>query len=179
MNTQTKPSAGALRAAKALTVIDWINSRPNDIAQIIDLESGLAELAKAAEAMLGIHNPPAGEPNHIDFAQAADMLQEALNKVRNPNAGVTQPFPKGRWDMSLNDKIVLAAAVGLKSFARFTEANEVTGITKEQWEATKASLAERKLLNKAGAATDAGRNAISGWQLGSKYSNEPLRQVSY
>jgi len=48
---------------------------------------------------------------------------------------------------------------GGRTNIRFTEANEKTGITAEQWDAAKASLIVGGFLNKAGAVTDAGRNA--------------------
>lgn len=48
---------------------------------------------------------------------------------------------------------------------RFSYANRETGITRERWEAAKASCIERKLLTKAGAITPAGRNAIAGMEL--------------
>jgi hypothetical protein len=48
---------------------------------------------------------------------------------------------------------------GGRTNIRFAEASERTGITVEQWEVAKASCIVRGLLNKAGAVTDAGRNA--------------------
>jgi hypothetical protein len=48
---------------------------------------------------------------------------------------------------------------GIKNY-RFHEARERTGITLERWEAAKASLIDRKLLNKRGAITASGRNAL-------------------
>ena len=49
---------------------------------------------------------------------------------------------------------------GIKNY-RFHEARSSTGITAERWEAAKASLIAAKFLNKAGAITAKGRNAIS------------------
>jgi len=43
---------------------------------------------------------------------------------------------------------------------RFIESRRNTGITADRWEAAKAALIGRKLLNKAGAITVSGRNAI-------------------
>lgn len=44
---------------------------------------------------------------------------------------------------------------------RFHEANNHCGITKERWDNAKGSLIEKKLLNKNGAISAEGRNAIS------------------
>jgi hypothetical protein len=69
-------------------------------------------------------------------------------------------------ELSKEEKIVLAATRSLKSSYggiknyRFTEAASYTKITLEQWETAKASCTSKGLLNKTGAITDAGRNAI-------------------
>jgi hypothetical protein len=71
-------------------------------------------------------------------------------------------------DLDWKEKVVLSATRSLKStYAgiknyRFHEANERTGIALVQWEVARARLIERGLLNKAGAITDEGKNAI-GW----------------
>lgn len=68
-------------------------------------------------------------------------------------------------ELSRTEKIVLTATRSFKSnYAgisnyRFHEARSITGITLEEWESAKASLIARKLLNKAGAVTTAGKNA--------------------
>lgn len=56
---------------------------------------------------------------------------------------------------------------GVKNF-RFTEARRYTGITLESWERAKADLIDRKLLNKAGAITNDGRNALEASGYGFK-----------
>jgi|ETNvirenome_6_85_1030632.scaffolds.fasta_scaffold03832_11 hypothetical protein len=48
---------------------------------------------------------------------------------------------------------------GIKNF-RYHEAHREMGITEKRWEKAKASLIGRKLLNKAGAITPSGRNAV-------------------
>ena len=45
---------------------------------------------------------------------------------------------------------------------RFHEAQRSKGITLERWENAKQSLIEKKMLNKAGAITNEGRNAVDG-----------------
>lgn len=64
------------------------------------------------------------------------------------------------------EKVVLSATRGLKSSYggikdyRFREALSQTGITKAEWDAAKESLIQKKMLNKAGAIQNSGRNAI-------------------
>ena len=64
------------------------------------------------------------------------------------------------------EKVVLSATRSLKSsYAgikdyRFREALKDTGITKPEWDQAKEALIKKGLLNKAGAITDTGRNAI-------------------
>lgn len=64
------------------------------------------------------------------------------------------------------EKVVLSATRSLKSsYAgikdyRFREALKDTGITKPEWDQAKEALIQKGLLNKAGAITDKGRNAI-------------------
>lgn len=74
-------------------------------------------------------------------------------------------------ELTWEEKVVLTATRSLKSSYggvknfRYTEANHVTGITLKHWDEAKANLIERKLLNRAGAITNAGRNAIGDPQL--------------
>ena len=66
-----------------------------------------------------------------------------------------------------NEKIVLTYTARLKNTyggetnIRFREASRETKITAGEWENAKTALISRKLLNKAGAITVAGRNAIA------------------
>lgn len=64
-----------------------------------------------------------------------------------------------RPELTRDQEIVLAATCGLKSFARFYEANYHTGITQERYDAAKSELIGLGYLSKRGAATTAGRNA--------------------
>lgn len=70
--------------------------------------------------------------------------------------------------LTREEKIVLSATRSLKSsYAgvsnyRFREANQITGISLESWNTAKENLIKNGFLNKAGAITDKGRNAI-GW----------------
>ena len=71
--------------------------------------------------------------------------------------------------LSWADSVVLTYTRSLKpcyagiSNYRYHEAHRETTITAAEWDAAKADLIRRGLLNKAGAITDAGRNAI-GWK---------------
>lgn len=75
---------------------------------------------------------------------------------------------KAPEEVPLDEEIVLEATASLKSSyggvknLRFVEAHRQTGISEEEWNAAKLSLIQKKLLNKAGAITPNGRNAISG-----------------
>lgn len=79
---------------------------------------------------------------------------------------MTKMVEQEQVELGRNEKIVLAATRSLKSSyggvknLRYVEAHRITGITTEEWEKAKASLIKLKLLNKAGAITANGRNAI-------------------
>ena len=69
-------------------------------------------------------------------------------------------------ELSEDEMTVLVSTRSIKSAylcilkSRFSEANRVTGITLARWETAKDALMDRKLLNKAGAITIEGRNAV-------------------
>jgi hypothetical protein len=81
------------------------------------------------------------------------------------NAAKLLPAPVELTD---DEKTVLLFTARLKpSYAgiadyRFHNARQKTGITRERWDLAKQSCINRKLLNKAGAITTEGRNAIAG-----------------
>jgi hypothetical protein len=85
--------------------------------------------------------------------------------------GIAPGLLPPKQELSEDEQTVLHATRSLKSsYAgirnyRLHEAHRATGITRARWEAAKAALIERKLLNKAGAITPAGRNAVGnqGW----------------
>lgn len=84
-------------------------------------------------------------------------------------------------ELAWSETVVLVATRSLKSsYAgikdyRFHEAEERTGITREEWDSAKSALIGRKLLNAAGALTIDGKNAC-----GSKYDlySMPKREVA-
>ena len=69
-------------------------------------------------------------------------------------------------ELTEDEKIVLKYTKGYKacyagrSNNRLYEAQHYTNITEERWEVAKASCIQKGLLNKAGAITNAGRNAV-------------------
>jgi len=75
-------------------------------------------------------------------------------------------LPEKTEDLTLNEKIVLYATRSLKSSyagiknLRYHESHKETGITLDEYNQAKESLIKKKLLNKAGAITVSGRNAI-------------------
>lgn len=81
-----------------------------------------------------------------------------------PDEADTGTLPAPSAELSRHEKIVMTATLGLKSsYAgiknfRFSEARKETGITEAEYETAKRSLIERGFLNKAGAATTAGKN---------------------
>jgi hypothetical protein len=82
-----------------------------------------------------------------------------------------QPTLPAAVTLSTDEQTVLAATVGLKSSYggipnfRWHEANKSTGITLDRWDAAKAACIARGWLNKAGAITTAGRNAVGSFRL--------------
>ena len=71
--------------------------------------------------------------------------------------------PSPRDDPVTHATCSLKSSYGGVSNYRFHEARRYTGITAERYEAAKASLIARKLLNKAGAVTVEGQNARPAW----------------
>jgi hypothetical protein len=72
-------------------------------------------------------------------------------------------------ELTEDERIVLTATRSLKSsYAgikeyRFHEARRRRGITRDRWDAAKASLIGKRFLNAAGAITTNGRNAVPGF----------------
>jgi hypothetical protein len=79
-------------------------------------------------------------------------------EIYTTTANITPLLP-APVELSDDEKIVLTACCSLKGGIRFEYANQYTGISRGRYDAAKASLIARKLLNKAGAVTVEGRNA--------------------
>ena len=73
---------------------------------------------------------------------------------------------KSENDLTKNELIVLVFSRSYKNSyggqtnVRFKEAHRSKGITQEDWESAKRSLISKKLLNRAGALNNDGRNAV-------------------
>ena len=74
MTQQTKPSAGALRAAQSAGT--ELNMYDEEIAKIIDRETGVAELLEAAKAVL---TAKTSDAHH----HASVRLEEAIARASN------------------------------------------------------------------------------------------------
>jgi hypothetical protein len=91
-------------------------------------------------------------------------------EIHGPSANLSPMLP-APMELTDDERIVLAATAGLKSsYAgesnyRLSEARRETGITSDRYNAAKSALIARKLLNKAGAITVEGRNAIGSTRL--------------
>ena len=86
-------------------------------------------------------------------------------EIHGPTANLSKLLPKTQ-ELSDDEKIVLIATRSYKSsYAgisnyRLHEAKRQRGITLERWEAAKETLIQKGLLNKAGAITVDGKNAV-------------------
>jgi hypothetical protein len=64
-----------------------------------------------------------------------------------------------------DERTVLIATWSFKASSRFVEAKRASGITLERYEVAKTALIERRFLDKRGAITASGRNAIGNAQF--------------
>lgn len=118
-------------------------------------------------------SPYSGKPYRISklpegFAVVANSIfmgkDSGITVYVNPE-NITKMLPAPD-ETPWTEKVVLSATRSLKSsYAgikdyRLREAIRETGITKDEWDKAKESLIQKGMLNKAGAITDKGRNAI-------------------
>jgi hypothetical protein len=88
-----------------------------------------------------------------------------------PSGTLARYLPAVSEELTDDESIVLCATACLKasyggvSNLRYREAHRITSITEERWDTAKAALIDRKLLNRAGAITSKGRNAIGDKRL--------------
>ena len=107
--------------------------------------------------------PPVPDPN-VALVQWKQGRCEYITIHIHPDA--LAPLLPPPSDMTDDERIVLKYTRQLKSsYAgisnyRFHEANSNTGITLARWDTARVSLIGKKLLNKAGAITADGRNAM-------------------
>lgn len=96
-------------------------------------------------------------------------IRDSVSIYVHPD-NLTRMLPAGN-DVSNSEAIVLIWTAALKntyageSDIRFKRAKDSQGITREDWDSAMESLKARKLLNKAGAITNDGRNAVQGHPL--------------
>lgn len=96
---------------------------------------------------------------HVNSGQRESVEIHARSEVVSPNL----PAP---IEVTDDERIVLIATRSLKSSYggikdfRFSEAQRSRGITRDRWDVAKASCIAKSLLNKAGAITPSGRNAV-------------------
>lgn len=92
------------------------------------------------------------------FSQGHDLGCTVHVLPQNLNAlAITQ-----RVALSDNERIVLVYTRAIIPKERFSEANRETHIAEADWLIAKHDLIERGFLNRAGAITEAGKNAVSG-----------------
>lgn len=115
----------------------------------------------------------AGRPRDLESLPAGVVLVKRsifcgkdMGIVIYANINDLTPMIPAKVELSENEKIVLqhtkslkSSYAGIKNY-RFHEAHRKTKITIEEWDEAKQSLINRKLLNRAGAITASGRNAI-------------------
>lgn len=134
-------------------------------------------ITKAQRALPRFNPPQFGGPQVAPFVPLSDgqghyiivaerhmgAFEYITLYVHPDNAVSLLPAP---LDLTLEQKIVLTFTRGLKSsYAgisdyRFHEAHERTGISRQKWDDAKAQCIAQGLLNKAGAITADGKNAV-------------------
>ena len=110
------------------------------------------------------HRPVAIPPNFVVVVRVYSGLRQHIEIHAHPNT--ITPMLDKPVQLTGDETIVLIATrtykssyAGIKDY-RFHEAKCATGITLDRWESASRSLINRKLLNKAGALTVEGRNAV-------------------
>lgn len=133
-----------------------------------------------AETLQGIEIPQNGTPFDGRLSGGVVLSELPVNTVlvkhcifRGKDLGLTvyvrpenlAPLLPAPVDLTWIEKVVLSATRGLKSFARYDGAQRDCGVTRAEFDAAKPGLIARGFLNKAGAITNEGRNAIGSVEL--------------
>lgn len=111
---------------------------------------------------------PGGLPQGMILVRHSIFCGKDMGITFHANEQDLAPLIPEQTDLTPDEKTVLHFTSGLKPSYngiknyRFHRAKEKTGITLEQWNAAKQALINTKHLNKAGAITPKGRNAIQG-----------------
>lgn len=116
-------------------------------------------------------------PNFVVVNYFTGRIKRVTVYVGQENLTKMLPAPN---EVSWYEKVVLSATRSLKSsYAgipdyRFYQANKDTGITKQEWDQAKQNLISKGMLNRAGAITNDGRNAIGHKNLWALKSEKPV-----
>lgn len=125
------------------------------------------------EAMVVESNHPvfeAGKPYYMEKLPERVLLVEH-SIFQGKDMGITiyanstdmaPMLPSTDVEMTIDERIVLTFTKCYKSQFRLQEANRVHHITMDRWNTAKEALISKGLLNKAGAITTNGKNAIQG-----------------
>lgn len=133
------------------------------------------ELSTGESAHVADNHPffQADKPRHLDklptgfiIVKHSIFCGKDMGITIHANAKDLVPLLPPKEELSTDEDAVLyftrslkSSYSGIKNY-RFHEAQREMGITIERWEKAKAELIERKLLNKRGAITPSGRNAV-------------------
>jgi hypothetical protein len=137
---------------------DYVMMRLADMARVSVEQERFMERSEFHDAR---HAIPAG---HVVVVFDRSRAGEAI-EIHGPASNIT-PMLSPPMELSRDERIVLIATKGLKSSYggdsnfRYKEAKRETGITLVRYNEAKNALIDRKLLNKAGAITVEGQNAI-------------------
>lgn len=97
-----------------------------------------------------------GQREHVEIIGPASNLTPMLDRPAD--------LTEDERTVLIATRSLKASYGGIKDF-RFVEASRRRGITRDRWDAAKANLIARKFLNKMGAITVEGRNAVGNEQL--------------
>jgi hypothetical protein len=105
-------------------------------------------------------------PSHIILVEHSILCGKDAGLTFYARTETLTPMIPTKVEVTPDQQIVLRFTASLKSSyggvsnLRFVEAKRETGISADRWEAAKTACINTGLLNKAGAITPAGRNAI-------------------
>ena len=133
---------------------------------LVDLACGRAVQLQQAEFLKrdALYEQPQPIPEGFVCVVNAECRVDHI-EIHGPAANLQALLPKPS-ELTDDEKTVLIATRSYKSsYAgisnyRFHEATIKTGITQERWDAAKATLITKGMLNKAGAITVDGKNAV-------------------
>jgi hypothetical protein len=149
------------------TLWDEGSRRVYCVVRLADMERAGIEPERWMERSEFHEKPHKIEPGYVVVVHCQGRYEYV--EIVGPAANITPMLPRP-VELTDDERTVLIATRSIKavyggvSNYRFHEAKRARGITLERWEAAKASLIARKLLNKAGALTIEGRNSMGGFE---------------